>query len=61
MEKKLEKSSENHDCFCYYEILEICYSNLRNLSTSSVFDRLVYWSCWQIANRKEKVIKPLTQ
>ena len=42
IEKKLEKSSENHECFCYYEILEICYSNLRNLSTSSVFDRLVY-------------------
>ena len=52
IEKKLEKSSENHECFFYQKILKICYSNLCNLSTSSVLGILVYKRYEQIANRK---------
>ena len=52
IEKKLEKSSQNHECICYYKIFEIWYSNLRNLSTSSVLGILVYKRYQQIANRK---------
>ena len=42
IEKKIREKFINLESFFYYKILEIWYSNLRNLSTSSILGILVY-------------------